>query len=84
MNEMILLSADPLADMVEIRGAYLRAYRHIGSPVKLGSVFEQLDFYEDIFAAGSPGTESRRASIVALVGNLRDTLSAAISGQASG
>jgi tetratricopeptide (TPR) repeat protein len=84
MSEMILLSTDPLADMVETRDAYLRAYRHIGSPVKLGSVFEQLDFYEDIFAAGSPATEPRRASFVALVRNLRDNLRAAVSGQSSG
>jgi tetratricopeptide (TPR) repeat protein len=84
MSQMILLSTDPSADIVEIRDAYLRAYNYIGSPVKLGSVFEQLDFYEDIFAAGSPETEPRRASIVALAKNLRDTLRAAVSAQSSG
>ena len=83
MSEMILLSADPLADIVEIRDAYLRAYRHIGSPVKLGSVLEQLDFYEDIFAAGSPGTEPRRTSIVALARQLRDNLRAAVPAQST-
>jgi tetratricopeptide (TPR) repeat protein len=84
MSQMILLSTDPLADVAEIRDGYLRAYRHIGSPVKLGSVFEQLDFYEDLFAAGSPATAPRRASIVALVRKLRDNLRAAVSGQSSG
>ena len=84
MSEKILLAHDPLAEAAEIVDAYLRAYRHIGSPVKLGSVLEQLDFYEDIFGAGSPETEPRRASIVALARNLRDTLGAAVSGQSSG
>ena len=83
MSETILLAHDPLAAVAEIVDAYLRAYRHIGSPIKLGSVFEQLDFYEDIFAAGSPETKARRASIVALARNLRDTLRAAVSGQSN-
>ena len=83
MSGTILLAHDPLAAVTEIVDAYLRAYRHIGSPVKLSSVFEQLDFYEDIFAAGSPATAPRRASIVALVRNLRDKLRAAVSGQSA-
>ncbi|HEY5207084.1 MAG TPA: CHAT domain-containing protein [Roseiarcus sp.] len=84
MSGTILLAHDPLAAAAEIVGAYLRAYRHIGSPVKLGSVFEQLDFYQDIFSAGSLETKPRRASIVALARNLRDNLRAAVSGQSSG
>lgn len=83
MSETILLAGDPPAVAAEIRDAYLRAYRHIGSPVKLSSVFEQLEFYEDIFSAGSPETEPRRASIVALARNLRDTLRAAVPGQSA-
>jgi tetratricopeptide (TPR) repeat protein len=84
MSETILLTPNPAAAAPKIVDAYLLAYNHIGSPAKLGSVFEQLDFYEDIFAAGSPETEPRRASIVALAKNLRDTLRAAVSGQSSG
>jgi tetratricopeptide (TPR) repeat protein len=83
MSGTILLAHDPLAAAAEIVDAYLRAYRHIGSPVKLSSIFEQLDFYEDIFSAGSPETEPRRASIVALAKNLRDNLRAAVSGQST-
>jgi hypothetical protein len=83
MSETILLAHDPPAAAAEIRDAYLRAYRHIGSPVKPSSVFEQLDLYEDIFSAGSPETKPRRASIGALARNLRDTLRAAVSGQSS-
>lgn len=83
MSETILLTPNPAAAAAKIVDAYLLAYNHIGSPVKLGSVFEQLDFYEDIFTAGSPQTKPRRASIVALVKNLREMLRAAVSGQSS-
>jgi hypothetical protein len=83
MSETILLAHDPAAAAAEIVEAYQRAYNHVGSPVKLGSVFEQLDFYEDIFAAGSPATEPRRASIVALARQLRDNLRAAVPGQSA-
>lgn len=83
MNEAILQANDPASEIAELNGIYLRAYEYIGSPVKLASVFEQLDFYEDIFANGSPGTEPKRASIVALARNLRDNLRAAVSGQST-
>jgi tetratricopeptide (TPR) repeat protein len=79
MNETILLADDPPGAMAEIREAYVRAYNYIGSPVKLGSVCEQLDFYEDIFACGNEVSKQRRDSIVALARNLRETLGAATS-----
>jgi hypothetical protein len=79
MNEAILLADNPAGAMEALTDAYLRAYRHIGSPVKLNSVFEQLDFYEDIFAFGNDVSKQRRESIVALARNLREALQAAVS-----
>ena len=79
MNEAILLADNPTGAMEALMDAYLRAYRHIGSPVKLNSVFEQLDFYEDIFAFGNDVSKQRRESIVALARNLREALQAAVS-----
>ena len=43
-------------------------------PVKLKSVVEQLEFYEDIFSAGALGTEAKRDSIRALAAKLRGAL----------
>ena len=74
--DVILRSDDPSAEQSGLEEAYRRAWRHMGSPVKLSSVIEQLDFYEDIFSFGAPGTEAKRKSIQALAKNLRNTLEA--------
>ena len=74
LNQMILTSANPLEEQPGLEAAYRRAWRHIGSPVKLRSVVEQLEFYEDIFSSGASTTASKRASIVALAESLRKTL----------
>jgi len=49
-------------DLEKIKDAYKRAWRHIGSPVKMRSVTEQLEFYEDIFSEGSSNLR-RHASV---------------------
>lgn len=74
MNDTILRSPDPSAALPGLEEAYRRAWRHVGSPVKLRSVVEQLDFCEDIFSSGDPTTSSKRESIVALARSLRDVL----------
>ncbi len=79
MSDTILLADNPSAAMPDIVDAYRRAYNYIGSPVKLGSVYEQLDFYEDIFASGDEVSKQRRECIVALARNLREVLQAAAS-----
>jgi hypothetical protein len=79
MSETILLADNPPAAMAEIVDAYRRAYDHSGSPVKLGSVYEQLDFYEDIFASGDAVSKQRRECIVALARSLREALQSAVS-----
>lgn len=79
MSETILLADNPPAAMADIVDAYRRAYNYIGSPVKLGSVYEQLDFYKDIFASGDAVSKQRRECIVALARNLREALHAAVS-----
>jgi hypothetical protein len=81
MSETILLADDPPAATAVIVEAYCRAYNHIGSPVKLGSVYEQLDFYEDIFACGNEISKQRRESVLALTRNLRKALQAATSSE---
>jgi CHAT domain len=58
----------------EIEKAYRRAWRHVGSPVKLRSVVEQLEFYEDIFADGAAASAPKRESIIARVAKLRNVL----------
>jgi tetratricopeptide (TPR) repeat protein len=59
-------------DIEAIKNAYSRAWRHVGSPVKMRSVTEQLEFYEDIFASGAPQTASRRDDTRAWVRGLKD------------
>ena len=55
----------------------------VGSPVKLKSVVEQLEFYEDIFSAGALGTETKRDSIRALATKLRGALEVELLGNHS-
>ena len=81
MNLTILRSPDPSAERTALEEAYKRAWRHVGSPAKLGSVVEQLDFYEDIFSSGDPKTALKRQSIIALAKNLRNTLEVEFSGR---
>ena len=57
----ILRESAPSADDTgRIMEAYRRAWLHVGSPVKMRSVVEQLEFYQDIFADGPPETAVRR------------------------
>jgi tetratricopeptide (TPR) repeat protein len=74
MNETILDSPDPLVQLSSLETSYRRAWRHVGSPVKLRSVIEQLEFYEDIFSDGDPATASKRQSVSTLAKSLRNTL----------
>ncbi|MBY5883997.1 CHAT domain-containing protein [Rhizobium leguminosarum] len=60
-----------LDDQGPIKEAYRRAWRHIGSPIKMRSVTEQLEFYEDIFRGGAAKTELARQNIIAWVAELR-------------
>ena len=78
MSETILLADNPPAATADIVHAYRRAYNYVGSPVKLGSVYEQLDFYKDIFASGDAVSKQRREYIVALARNLREALQVAV------
>jgi len=59
-------------DAERIKVAYRRAWRHVGSPVKMRSVTEQLEFYEDIFSDGAPETATRRKSLAAWFAELRN------------
>jgi tetratricopeptide (TPR) repeat protein len=76
MADVIFQSPNPLSAQQSLLAAYERAWRHVGSPVKLKSVIEQLEFYEDIFSSGAPATEAKRESIRALAGQLRSALEA--------
>ena len=58
-------------DVGTIRDAYRRAWRQFGSPVKMRSVTEQLEFYEDIFRGGTDETNPTRQRIRAWVAELR-------------
>lgn len=58
----------------EIEAVYRRAWRDVGSPVKLRSVVEQLTFYEDILAYGAPETALEREGVVEWVATLRQVL----------
>jgi len=60
-----------LEDANSIKDAYRRAWRHIGSPVKMRSVTEQLEFYEDIFRGGTEETGPTRQRVSAWVADLR-------------
>ena len=66
-----IMNAAPPEDTNKIRDAYGRAWRHIGSPVKMRSVTEQLEFYEDIFEGGADETASTRERIRAWAAELR-------------
>jgi hypothetical protein len=83
MADVIFRSEDPLSAQPSLLAAYKRAWRHVGSPVKLKSVIEQLEFYEDIFSWGAPTTEAKRESIRALAGKLRCALEAEFLGNCS-
>ena len=58
-----IMNAAPPEDTNKIKDAYGRASRHIGSPVKMRSVTEQLEFYEDIFEGGADETASTRERV---------------------
>jgi CHAT domain len=69
-NVAILRGAPP-EEMDKLKHAYRRAWRHVGSPVKMRSVIEQLEFFADIFSGGAPQTAETRKRIVAWVAELR-------------
>jgi CHAT domain-containing protein/cytosol aminopeptidase family protein len=74
MADVILQCPNPLDEQQSLLAAYERAWRHVGSPVKLKSVVEQLEFYEDIFSSGAPATEAKRISAHALAAKVRSAL----------
>ena len=74
MNLAILGAPAPSVQLGEIEKAYKRAWRHVGSPVKLMSVVEQFQFYEDIFAGGAESSGPTRKNIVEWVAKLRHVL----------
>jgi hypothetical protein len=74
MVDAILRSANPSDEQQSLLAAYERAWHHVGSPVKLKSVIEQLEFYEDIFSSGAPATATKRNSIRALAATLGSAL----------
>ena len=74
VTEAILRSENPADELPSILAAYARAWRHVGSPVKLKSVIEQQEFYEDIFSSGAASTQVKRDSIRALAAKLRSAL----------
>ena len=65
-TNVAIMNAAPPEDTDKIKDAYRRAWRHIGSPVKMRSVTEQLEFYEDIFAGGADETAATRKRIDAV------------------
>ena len=70
-TNLAILETPTPQDTGKIKEAYRRAWGHIGSPVKMRSVTEQLEFYEDIFAGGSSETAATRARIVEWTADLR-------------
>ena len=66
-----IMNAAPPEDTNKIRDAYGRAWSHIGSPIKMRSVTEQLEFYEDIFEGGAVETASTRERVRAWAAELR-------------
>ena len=70
-TNVAIVNAPPPEDADKIRDAYRRAWRHIGSPVKMRSVTEQLEFYEDIFGDGAPETAATRKHVVEWIAELR-------------
>ena len=80
-TNLAILKASPTAeDMDKIAKAFSRAWRHVGSPVKLRSVTEQLEFYEDIFVEGAPDTAPGRNRIVAWIAKLRNFIESEFNG----
>ena len=74
MADVILQSPNPSNEQQSLLAAYGRAWRHVGSPVKLKSVIEQLEFYEDIFSLGAPATQAKRTGAQALAAKVRSAL----------
>jgi tetratricopeptide (TPR) repeat protein len=72
MNLALMQESVSAQETDEIRQAYRRAWQHTGSPVKMRSVTEQLEFYEDIFSGGSDVTASTRTRLIAWIGGFRD------------
>jgi hypothetical protein len=70
-TNVAVMQAAPREDTDKIKDAYRRAWRHIGSPVKMRSVTEQLEFFEDIFAEGAPQTAETRSRINQWIAELR-------------
>ena len=70
-TNVAIMNEAPPADTDKIRDAYRRAWRHVGSPVKMRSVTEQLEFYEDIFTGGVEKTGPTRERIRAWAAELR-------------
>jgi hypothetical protein len=70
-TNLAILETPTPQDAGKIKEAYRRAWAHIGSPVKIRSVTEQLEFYEDIFGGGSSETAATRARIVEWTADLR-------------
>lgn len=70
-TNVAIMQAPSPNDTDKIKDAYRRAWRHIGSPVKMRSVTEQLEFYEDIFAGGAQRSAATRARIVEWTADLR-------------
>jgi tetratricopeptide (TPR) repeat protein len=58
-------------DEGEMLHAYLKGWKHVGSPRMLMSVVEQLDFLEDTLKSGSPDSEPTRSAIVKAVTRIR-------------
>jgi CHAT domain-containing protein len=80
MADAILRSANPSDEQQSLLAAYERAWRHVGSPAKLKSVIEQLEFYEDIFSSGAPATAAKRNGVRALAATLRGALESKLLG----
>lgn len=76
LRMMTAMASGTLSEKEEagIRQSYLDAWKHVGSPVKLLSVIEQLDFYEDMLSFGSGETESFRQSLVAPIRRMSKAL----------
>jgi hypothetical protein len=74
MMAAMATGAIPKKDESDIVQSYLRAWKHIGSPIKLMSILEQLDFYEDTLRSGSTTSDKTRSCIVASVRQIRDEL----------
>ena len=71
----ILRESAPSADDTgRIMEAYRRAWLHVGSPVKMRSVVEQLEFYQDIFADGSPETAARRVGLGKWIADIKSSI----------